>query len=72
MSSDSVISAVSATSQQSYMSAADVERKKKKNKNWVWNDILVDSLQFSATSDPVQGQEVAAVVELSILAYLST
>jgi len=35
MSSDSVISAVSATSQQSLMSTADVDRKKKKNKNWV-------------------------------------
>jgi len=38
MSSDSVISAVSATSRQSLVSAADVDRKKKKNKNWVRND----------------------------------
>ena len=39
MSSDSVISAVSTTSQQSLMSTADVDGKKKKNKNWVENYI---------------------------------
>jgi len=49
MSSDSVISALSAVSQQSLVSAAaDVDRKKKKNKNWVRN-IQQLSVLFLAT-----------------------
>jgi len=50
MSSDSVISALSAVSQQSLMSAAaDVDRKKKKNKNWVRNIQQLSVLFFGLT-----------------------
>jgi len=50
MSSDSVISALSAVSQQSLVSAAaDVDHKKKKNKNWVRNIQQLSVLFFGLT-----------------------